>query len=297
MRVIPPIKAIIYFEAAARLQSFKLAAEELCVTPGAVSHQISTLEDFIEQKLFQRHNRSITLTNAGLRYFSRTTIILNELEQATTDLGISQKNQKLTVAIPPALLNKWLLPLINIQQLSHKGISLNFIDTLETLDFGKENIDIAVRYGLEPPEHLEYDVLFKEKMVAVCVPDYVPSSTMKLTKQILSEITLIETTNRLIQWDLVLHNMKIKPNKNQSKVFFQNSIQAIEAACNGLGIAFVNRILVQKQLNNGTLVERFNITYINDKMPTYYLVCPQENKNNPSIALLYNAILQLSKNK
>ncbi|KJF83625.1 LysR family transcriptional regulator [Photobacterium angustum] len=296
MRVIPPIKAIIYFEAAARLQSFKLAAEELCVTPSAVSHQINTLEDFIEQKLFQRHNRSIILTNAGLRYFSRTTIILNELEQATTDLGIS-KNQKLTIAIPPTLLNKWLLPLINIRQLSQQGISLNFIDTLETLDFGKENIDIAIRYGLEPPEHHEYDVLFKEKMVAVCTPDYIPSSKVKLTEQLLSEITLIETTNRLIQWDLVLHNMKIKPNKNQSKVFFQNSIQAIEAACNGLGIAFVNRILVQKQLNEGTLVERLNIVYINDKMPTYYLVCPQENKNNPSTALLYDSMLQLSKIK
>ncbi|PSV51528.1 LysR substrate-binding domain-containing protein [Photobacterium sp. GB-1] len=297
MRVIPPIKAIVYFEAAARLQSFKLAAEELYVTPGAVSHQISTLEDFIEQKLFQRHNRSITLTNAGLRYFSRTTIILNELEQATADLGISKKNQKLTVAIPPALLNKWLLPLINIRQLSQQGISLNFIDTLETLDFGKENIDIAIRYGLKPPEQHEYDVLFKEKMVAVCTPDYIPSSKVKLTEQLLSEITLIETTNRLIQWDLVLHNMKIKPNRNQNKVFFQNSIQAIEAACNGLGVAFVNRILVQKQLNDGTLVERLNITYINDKMPTYYLVCPQDNKNNPSTVLLYNSILQLSKTK
>ena len=60
---------------------------------------------------------------------------------------------------------------------------------------------------------------------------------------------------------------------------------------------FVNRILVQKQLNDCTLVERLNIIYINDKIPTYYLVCPQENKNNPEIAFLYNSILQLFKIK
>ncbi len=211
MRVIPPIKAIVYFEAAARLQSFKLAAEELYVTPGAVSHQINTLEEFIDQKLFQRHNRSITLTNAGLRYFSRTSIILNELEQATADLGMASKNKKLSIAIPPTLLNKWLLPLINMRHLSQQGISLNFIDTLETLDFNKDNIDITIRYGLEAPEHVEFDKLFEEEMIAVCAPNYLPHVVTTITLQILQEVSLIETTNRLIQWDLVLHNLKIKP--------------------------------------------------------------------------------------
>ncbi|KPA51287.1 LysR family transcriptional regulator [Photobacterium leiognathi subsp. mandapamensis] len=294
MRVIPPIKAIVYFEAAARLQSFKLAAEELCVTPGAVSHQINTLEEFIEQKLFQRHNRSITLTNAGQRYFSRTSIILNELEQATADLGMASKNQKLTVAIPPALLNKWLLPLINLQQLSQQGISLNFVDTLETLDFHKDSIDMAIRYGLEPPEHVEYDKLFEEEMIAVCAPNYLPPVITTLTPQILQEVTLIETTNRLIQWDLVLHNLKIKPIINQNKVFFQNSIQAIEAACNGLGIAYVNKILVQKPLNEGKLIKAFTIPDQGDKRPTYYLVCPKEHKKDLATSLLYAAILDLA---
>ncbi|WP_305417680.1 LysR substrate-binding domain-containing protein [Photobacterium leiognathi] len=296
MRVIPPIKAIVYFEAAARLQSFKLAAEELCVTPGAVSHQINTLEEFIDQKLFQRHNRSITLTNAGLRYFSRTSIILNELEQATADLGMASKNKKLSIAIPPTLLNKWLLPLINMRHLSQQGISLNFIDTLETLDFNKDNIDIAIRYGLEPPEHVEFDKLFEEEMIAVCAPNYLPHVVTTITLQILQEVTLIETTNRLIQWDLVLHNLKIKPAIDQNKVFFQNSIQAIEAARNGLGIAYVNKILVQKQLNDGKLVNAFNMPYCNDKKPTYYLVCPKEHKEDPATMVLYSAILDLARN-
>lgn len=294
MRVIPPIKAIIYFEAAARLQSFKLAADELCVTPGAVSHQIQTLEQFIGQPLFQRQNRSIKLTNVGLRYFNRTFLILNDLEQATTDLGLPTKNQKINILIPPTLLNKWLLPKLNMPALAAQGISLSFLDTLDNLDLHKADIDIAILYSLEAPKNHSSQYLFDEEMIAVCSPNYLSTDELALTSSAFNQVTLIETTNRLIQWDLVFHHHKIKIAADQHKLYFQNSIQSIEAATQGLGIAFINRLLVQSLLNEGKLITLDNICYRPDKQPAYYLTATHESLQNSAVASLYQTIIELA---
>jgi LysR family glycine cleavage system transcriptional activator len=228
VRSFPPLKGIIYFEASARLQSFKLAAEELFVTPGAVSHQIQTLEAFIGQKLFIRQHRGIKLTNAGIRYFNRIALILKDLDQATTDIDFITKMQKITVSIPPTLLNKWLLPRINYTYLSENDISVVFVDTIEMLDLNKENIDISIRYSIDKPNEKYCRLLFKEQMIAVCAPGYIDKPLTHLSAELLATSTLIETTNRLIQWDLILANNNMKPYPHQSKIYFQNSIACIE---------------------------------------------------------------------
>lgn len=293
MRVIPPIKAVINFEAAARLQSFKLAAEELCVTPGAVSHQISTLEEFIGQKLFQRQNRSIKLTNAGLRYYERTSSILNDLEQATTDLGRIHKQKQLKMALPPALLNKWLLPKFHLIANELEGVNVTFIDTLDYLDLQRDEIDISIRYGFEKPDGLYSDLLFKEDMIAVCAPHYHEQHFDKLSQSFLESSTLIYTTNRLVQWDLVLHHYGMKPLKWQRKLIFQNSIQAIDAAVLGCGVAFINRRLVEELLVQGQLVEAIQVNIDPDKVPSYYLVSSYENMQDENIAKFYQLLKKL----
>ncbi|SMY35212.1 LysR family transcriptional regulator [Photobacterium andalusiense] len=290
MRSLPPLKGIIYFEASARLQSFKLAAEELFVTPGAVSHQIQTLEEFIGQKLFIRQHRGIKLTNAGIRYFNRISLILKDLDQATTDVGFVTKTQKLIVSIPPTLLNKWLLPQLNYTYLTENSIAIVFIDTIETLDLNKENIDLSIRYCIEAPTEKYHRLLFQERMIAVCAPNYINKPLDDLADERLASCTLIETTNRLIQWDLVLANNNIKPYSNQSKIYFQNSMHTIEAAIQGIGIAFVNRLFVESYLEQGVLIEAINMTVMQEKVPGYYLVSNYEKMQNSATQLLYKEI-------
>ncbi len=290
MRSLPPLKGIIYFEASARLQSFKLAAEELFVTPGAVSHQIQTLEEFIGQKLFIRQHRGIKLTNAGIRYFNRISLILKDLDQATTDIGFVTKTQKLIVSIPPTLLNKWLLPRLNYSYLTDNSIAIVFIDTIEILDLNKENIDLSIRYCIDVPKEKYHRLLFQEQMIAVCAPNYINKPLDDLADERLASCTLIETTNRLIQWDLVLANNNIKPYSNQSKIYFQNSMHTIEAAIQGIGIAFVNRLFVESYLDQGVLIEAINMTVIQEKVPGYYLVSNYEKMQNPATQLLYKEI-------
>lgn len=290
MRSLPPLKGIIYFEASARLHSFKLAAEELFVTPGAVSHQIQTLEAFIGQKLFIRQHRGIKLTNAGVRYFNRIGLILKDLDQATTDIGFVTKKQKITIAIPPTLLNKWLLPRIDYAYLSENDISVVFIDTIEMLDLNKENIDISIRYSIEKPNEKYCRLLFQEQMIAVCAPDYTDKPLSYLSAELLSTSTLIETTNRLIQWDLILANNNIKLDPNQSKIYFQNSMHAIEAAIQRIGVAFINRIFVESYLKQGILIEAIDMGVMQDNIPSYYLVSNYEKMQNPATQLLYQEI-------
>lgn len=292
MRIIPPIKSIIYFEAAARLQSFKLAAIELCVTPGAISHQINTLEQFVGQKLFERKARQTTLTNCGLRYYSRVSVILNDMEQATTDLGVKGNAPTVKIAVPPSLLKNWLLPKLSLNTVTRNNINLEFIDTLDYLDFSKCDLDIAIRYGYDQWQGLYASYMFHEKMIAVCAPSRFQHRDISLKQALAESHPLIYTTNRLVQWDLVLSQLN-HISTTHPKLVFQNSIQAIEAAIQNLGIAYVNRILVEKYLETGLLIEAFPLELPSHKSPAYYLVSTHEQLQQPHTAQIYQQIMSL----
>lgn len=295
MRVIPPIKSIIYFEAAARLQSFKLAAMELNVTPGAISHQISTLEDFIGKKVFERGSRKVTLTYCGLRYYSRISMILQNMEEATVDLGIEGSKPKIKIAIPPSLLKNWLLPRLVDNKLKELNRSVEFIDTLDYLEFSKCDLDLAIRYGYDSWDNLYSVFLFHEEMIPVCHPNYFNSDVLSFNQEIVDKHTLIFTNNRLVQWDIVMQYFGVERKSSQSKLIFQNSIQAIEAAIQGAGIAYVNRILVSKELANGRLIKPFDIYMPKHKSPAYHLVSTYEHMQDESTFKLYQTILGFAK--
>lgn len=295
MRAIPPIKSILYFEAAARLQSFKLAAIELNVTPGAISHQISKLEDFIGKKLFERGSRQIKLTHCGLRYYSRVSIILQSIEEATTDLGIEGKKPKMKIAVPPSLLKNWLLPHLGETSIKELNRSIEFIDTLDYLDLTKCDLDLAIRYGYDSWENMYSVYLFHEEMIPVCRPNYLKMKYPTFNQELIDNYTLIYTNNRLVQWDIVMQYFALERKSGHSKLTFQNSIQAIEAAIQGAGIAYVNRILVSKELSNGRLVQPFSIVMPESKTPAYYLVSTYEHMQDESTSQLYQAIVSFSK--
>lgn len=292
MRVIPPLKAVICFEAAARLKSFKLASIELSVTPGAISHQISSLEKFLGAELFDRSHRQLELTHSGMKFFSRVAIILNDIEEATIDLGVRRQSPSLKIAVPPSLLKNWLLPKMSDGRLGMSGVNIEFIDTLEYLDFGVNGLDLAIRYGYDSWGNFYSAHLFDEEMVAVCNPDYCAVEYSCLSQIALKDMTLIYTNNRLVQWDIVLQYFGIVRNASQRKLVFQNSIQSIEAAVLGSGIAYVNRLLVEKDLELKRLVIPFELRMPEHKCPAYYLVSTFSRMQQDSTALIYQMILE-----
>lgn len=294
MRVVPPIKAIVYFEATARMLSFKHAAEELCVSPGAVSHQINILEDFIGQKLFNRANRSLKLTNAGLRYYTRTSFILSELEQASADLGKHNKDEMVKIAVPPTLLNYWLIPNLNINKYTENNISLEFFETVTSEKRVRNGeIDIAIYYGLQKPSDVFAQHLFDEEMIVVCSPSLLQQYPIKETKVYLLSTPLIYTTNRLIQWDVILHNYQINAADILQKVVFQNSIQGINAAIHGMGLALVNKMLVKSLLEKKLLIEPLKLKPRHQLTPAYYLTTRLDAIKKPIIKFCIDDMLSL----
>ncbi|ABZ75859.1 transcriptional regulator, LysR family [Shewanella halifaxensis HAW-EB4] len=293
MRILPPIKSIIYFESVARFQSFKLAAAEQNVTPGAVSHQINKLEEFIGKPLFIRGNRQIQLSSYGIRYYSRISIILKNIEEATIDLGIEGKRPQIRIAVPPSLLKNWLLPVLMNDAKSNINSNIEFIDTLDFLELSKSDLDLAIRYGYDTWENMYSVHLFDETMIPVCHPDYLKDKGQHFDQETIDKSTLIYTNNRLVQWDIVLQRLNLLSNNfTQQKITFQNSIQSIEAAKQGGGIAYVNSILVQKELNNGRLIQPFDIEIPEHKPPSYYLVTTYEKMQQEFTAKMYYTILK-----
>jgi LysR family glycine cleavage system transcriptional activator len=167
------IKAIQIFEAAARLSSFTRAAEELCVTPSAVSHQIKMLENQYGVPLFHRIHRGVVLTDAGQRYSEEVSAAFERIEQATRELGLTQKSDILTINSSPSFAIQWLMPRIARFSALYPQIDVRLNTTSYPVsDRILESVDLDIRFGAKriwPPSIMAID-LPAETIVPLCSP-------------------------------------------------------------------------------------------------------------------------------
>src|SRR3954471_19407024 len=144
---LPPLNALKAFEAAARHESFTRAAEELCVTQGAVSHQVKALETELGFKLFNRERQRLTLTEAGREYLTVVRDALDRIALGTDRLLQRQNAGVLTVSTSPDFAAKWLVHRLGNFAEAHPEIDLRVSATLHHVDFAREEVDLAVRHG------------------------------------------------------------------------------------------------------------------------------------------------------
>lgn len=165
----PPLIAVRAFEAAARHLSFIGAADELSVTPAAISHHVKRLEDALGQRLFDRSNRSVRLTRVGMQLSRRVSSILAELDGALLEAA-GGHGDRLRITALPSLAIKWLMPQLRDFESQHPDIDLN-IDASDALANPEaDSFDIALRYGLGSYPGLRVDLLMPADVVAVCSP-------------------------------------------------------------------------------------------------------------------------------
>ncbi len=146
-RLLPPFAAVRAFEAAARHLSFKEAAEELCVTQSAISHQVKALEAFLEKTLFYREANAVTLTSVGERYFKDVSAILDQFDESTRRNKDCGREGRLNVHSTPAFAARWLLKNINSFNQAHPDIEIRLTTGIETTDFRTDGIDVLIQYG------------------------------------------------------------------------------------------------------------------------------------------------------
>ena len=268
MRKLPPLGELRAFEAAARHLSFKLAAEELAVTPTAVSHQIKLLEEFCGCKLFRRRPRPLALTDEGATLFPTIRDGMDAFAESLNTIRDDEELDVLKVTATEAFASNWLVPRLSLWQKQHLGIAIEVNGTQAVLDLDRGGADLAIRYMYAAPTDFQSYELLRDTFIAVCSPILL-SKGQPLTLAELKGHTLIHawdvpadsnapTWKRWLDKASAQHEVP-KLNQMQHMVFTQE-LNAIEAAVRGQGVLVIGDVLVEKELQNGTLVKAMDFT-------------------------------------
>src|SRR6266545_2106780 len=202
LRRLPPLNALKAFEAAARSESFTRAAEELCVTQGAVSHQVKALEETLGVKLFNRVRQRLVITEAGREYLAVVRDALDRIAVGTERLVLRQTSGVLAVSTSPDFAAKWLVPRLGRFAEAHPDIDLRVSATMHHVDFAREEVDLAVRHGDGNWPGLHVERLSAEQLFPVCSPKLMDAAVDG------QGIALARTT--LAAWDL-LNGRLVRP--------------------------------------------------------------------------------------
>jgi LysR family transcriptional regulator, glycine cleavage system transcriptional activator len=254
---LPPLNTLRLFEAAGRQLSFKNAAEELHVTPSAVSHGIQVLEEWLNCKLFHRTPRGLELTAAGKAYLPVVRKTLSDLSQATRDLPGHKATGTLSVSAAPTFASRWLIPRLPrfIEQYASIAVTIDTTHSHVDLPFG--DIDFAIRMAQSPGSSGTWVPLIREAYVPVCAPSLAATLGDGSTSEQLSRAPLIHVTTVTEEWSLWFESMGVAP-VTATRIFRFDTIQmAMEAAVKGLGIALGRKPLVDDDVHAGRLVELF----------------------------------------
>jgi LysR family glycine cleavage system transcriptional activator len=264
-----PVRGIAVFEAAARAVSFHAAAEELNLTPSAVSHQIRLLEETLGVKLFERVGRGVTLTAEGAEYARSVRPSIRRLRDATNQIKSRAKKggalEVVRIEIPPSLAHCWLLPRLAELIAQHPRIDIRVNaqgshlqgDRLPWPTLADAPADVQIVYGDDNLWADRASHLFSEDFQPLCAPPLLESHAMDSPDQLLQH-TLISTSRNAVTWEEWLNWQGIDLDVNPvDSLQLDPSHLAIEAAVSGMGFILESNVLVQRQLSIGNLVAPF----------------------------------------
>lgn len=251
---IPPFAALRGFEAAARLKSFRLAAEELCLSPSAVSHNVRQLEEFVGQNLFVRGPRTVGLTPAGQQYVSAVTAILDDLARATDRASKKPRRRSVTLRCSPGFASRWMSP--RLTRMQHAVGDLN-VTLLTTASDQPPDVEITCGYSYPPDEH--HEIFMGTKRAPVCSPQYLlDHGEIHTPADLRGHILLHE--HQQDEWDRWFGIAAPGQARSEKGLWFDDGYSATLAAENGAGIVLGHLALVSAELHNGTLIQLFEQT-------------------------------------
>ncbi|MGH8433793.1 MAG: LysR family transcriptional regulator [Pseudomonas sp.] len=265
----PQLNALRGFEAAARLGSFHKAAEELHLTQSAISQQIRSLEAFLEQPLFFRSGRSVSLTDAGHDLLSTTQALLQQLAVGIRRLEQYRKPNQLVVNTTPAFARHWLVPRLGDFHRQHPEVDLWLLTTDETPDMATQTIDLAIRDDLSAQAECSFKVLHSDRLYPACHPDLLALPREQRT-------TL--HGEREMDWSHWAVQAGIDVGQHSYGLNFSDPGLLLDAACGGLGIALVSQLLSQQALANGLLQPLLEQTI---RGPNWAWLIHRDSENNP----------------
>jgi LysR family glycine cleavage system transcriptional activator len=294
---LPSLNGLRAFEAAARHLSFTLAASELNVTQTAISHQIRRLEEELGIRLFIRQNRALALTAEARDYLPGIRAAFNDLRLATDRLLRKDDDKVLTVSTLASLAAKWLLPRLTDFQEQHPGIDVRITTSTSLVDFQRDDVDTAIRYGRGQWLGLRADWLMADELFPVCSPSLLRGDKPLRQPEDLRGYTLLHTSNaNSDDWRLWLTAAGLPADiARQPGITFDMIFMTIQAAIDGIGVAMGRTSYVQDDIAKGRLVVPFKIALPADA--GFYLVSPQGRREAPKLAAFREWMIAATQNK
>ncbi|MET3909164.1 LysR family glycine cleavage system transcriptional activator [Bradyrhizobium sp. S3.3.6] len=294
---LPSLNGLRAFEAAARHLSFTLAASELNVTQTAISHQIRRLEDELGIRLFIRQNRALALTPEARDYLPGVRAAFNDLRLATDRLLRKDDDKVLTVSTLASLAAKWLLPRLTDFQEAHPGIDVHITTSTSLVDFQRDDVDAAIRYGRGQWPGLRADWLMADELFPVCSPSLLRGDKPLRQPEDLRGYPLLHTSNaNSDDWRLWLTAAGLPADiARQPGITFDMIFMTIQAAIDGIGVAMGRTSYVSDDIAKGRLVVPFKIALPADA--GFYLVSPEGRREAPKLAAFRQWMIAATQNK
>jgi len=264
-RQLPPLNAVRAFEAAARHLSFTKAAEELFVTPAAVSQQVKSLEAHLGRPLFRRLNRAMALTDAGRLLLPGFGAGLDEIAQAVRALKAEAEHGPLDVNTSPAFASKWLIPRLDGFRHGAPEVEVRITASMELVDFDRDEVDVAIRFGVGDYAGLAAEWLMGEEVFPVCAPGLIDGEHPLETPEDLRFHLLLHDGTRQLgdltpDWSMWLQAAGVDSVNPNYGMTLRPGSMVVEAALEGQGVALGRRSLVAGDLATGRLVRPFALS-------------------------------------
>lgn len=285
-RHLPPLNPLRAFEVAARHSSFTKAAEELFVTPSAVSHQVKTLEEHLGMVLFLREAKTLTLTAAGRAYLPNVQQAFQMLADATRRLS-TELAPVLRVDIPPTFAAKWLIPRLDRFVKAHPEIDIRVSADSGPLDFARDSYDLAIRFGRGHYPDLHAELCLAVNVFPVCSPALMAGPHPLREPSDLRHHTLLHDASTYADgsnpdWAAWLRHADARGVDATRGPSFTPSHLVINAAIDGLGVALAKDSWVEQDLLQGRLVRPFATALPVES--AYYMVFPKHRAKDLRIA-------------
>ncbi len=296
-RILPGVRALRTFEAAGRRLNFTRAADEVGLTPAAVSYQIKEMEEQLGFALFTRTSRSIQLTPAGTVLFEAAAESLDILQRAAARARkLARGRSHLRISLGPRFATNWLLPRLSHFRAANTGFELTFDICDEVRDFDTDDVDVAIRFGSGDYDHVRSDRLFDTVVVPVCSPELLEADPRldeprDLLRHMLCYVDCVTDGMVWPNWPMWMAAAGIDDFDDSRCVAFSDSSHVIEAVTESGAVGLVGLALITGDLAQGRLVRLFDIGVSVGQDYAYHLVYPESASQDPRIIAFRDWIL------
>jgi LysR family glycine cleavage system transcriptional activator len=268
---LPPLATLRPFEAAARLESFSKAADELHLTHGAVSHQVRALEEHLGTALFHRHGKRVTLTQAGRAFAERIRAALGEIALAADVARAGRPGNSLTISVLPSFASRWLMPRLIRFMEGNPDIQVNVLANNAMANFAADGVDIGIRFGVGPWPPLACEKMLEDECLPVASPKFNRGRLPKTAKELLGMRIIREDRDYWMEW---FEAAGVKLEAPLGGPSYSDASYSLQSAVRGEGVALTRRSLVGDDIEQGRLVQLFPLTV--KLKESYWIVCPKE---------------------